>query len=163
MSAYDEIRSRYASYEAAATLQLQLLSKAAVGLVNGFEKYLDLPQARLPNNDDGGLGQRYVRFGVGAPAEFEEKNWHALSSRGGVVDFSFAITLDEPATHSRAVIVFENSVQFVDHGYEFKIKGVDTFTVGAADAVNNRFEAIYKALVDQLLNLYNSERIVIKR
>jgi len=161
MSAFAELQARYISYEAAATIQHRLLTKAASELVNGFQAFLGLAGERLPDVD-GQKGHRYVRLGIGAASEFEEKNWHTLGSRGGVVNFSLALTLDDPETQSRTTIVFELEVKFVEHGYEFKVKDVGTFMISAPDAVHNRYEKIYEALFTQIMKVYDPDRILIK-
>ncbi|WP_122523584.1 hypothetical protein [Pseudomonas viridiflava] len=161
MSAFAELQARYMSYEAAATIQHGLLTKAASEIVSGFESFLGLAGKRLPDVD-GQKGHRYVRLGIGAPSEFKEINWHTLSSRGGVVSFSLALTLDDPASISRSTIVFELEVKFVEHGYEFKVKDLDTFTISAPDAVHKRYEKIYEGLFNRIMKVYDPDRILIK-
>ncbi|MBA2927069.1 hypothetical protein G9Q86_00685 [Pseudomonas sp. CCUG 57209] len=164
MSIIEELNEQYERYDAALTLQHNLLTKSLGGLSVGLGSYLGLTKAHW-NDKEGKRGDRYVRLGVGAPNVFEEKMWPQLPSTGGVVEFSLAVTLEcETATYQRYTFVFEGRLQFSSGGYEYRFQGIDSpIVISAAEVEADDFTSVYRALVDKLKKAFDPASIVIVR
>lgn len=164
MSIIDELNEQYEIYDAALTLQHNLLIKSLGALSGGFASYLGLLKAHW-HHADGKRGDRYVRLGTGAPKSFEEKVWPQLTSVDGIVEFSLAVTLEsENATFKRYTFVFEGEAKFVAEGYEYRFKGIDYPVILSAEEVESEdFRELYKVLIDQLKSNFDPDSVLIKR
>jgi hypothetical protein len=164
MSIIDELNEQYLRYDAAMTLQHNLLAKSLGALSAGFASYLGLEKAYW-HHEDGKKGDRYVRLGVGAPEAFEEKIWPQFNSLGGIIHFPLAVTLEaEDATYKRYNFVFEGSAQFVPEGYQYQFKGVDQPVVLPAHEVEEEdFRELYKVLIEQLKRKIDPDSILIAK
>lgn len=164
MSIFDELNEQYAQFDAALTLQHQLLTKSVGDLAVGYEKYLGITVKNW-FNADGTIGGRYIRLGTGSPERFEEKSWFQLTSSDGVVDFSIAITLEsEDSAYPRFVFVFEGQAKFVNEGYEFSFKGIPyTILVGAAEVKSQDLSPVYDALTMALRSKLDLSSITIRQ
>lgn len=162
MSIFEELRQRVSDYDSALTIQLRLLTKSIADLVSGFGDYLGLPSPTW-HHSDGKAGDHYVRLGVGTAQQFQEKTWLELSSFGGKVDFSLALTIDPQSSMiGRQTIVFEFGARFVPKGYEFQIKGFDKPLILSPDDVKEKnYEVVYQALVARLESMYDSRKVEI--
>lgn len=164
MSIFEELNEQYERYDAALTLQHNLLAKSVGALSAGFGGFLGLTKAHW-HDEEGKRGERYIRLGVGAPKAFEEKIWPQFTSIGGVVDFSLAVTLEsDSATYRRYTYVFEGKAQFNSDGYEYRFKGIDYPVVLTATQVEAEdFSDVYRVLVDKLKGEFDPDSILIKR
>ena len=163
MSIFDDLNERYARFEAAQTLQHNLLTKAVGSLPGGFGKYIGLTEPFF-YDDDGKNGKRYIRLGVGAPESFEEKAWLSLGSRAGVVSFSLAVTVDSRLPlQSRMTYVFEGTVRFCPGGYDFAFKGLPSpIIVSPEKVIAGELDAVYAALVESLFKSFDPSLIEIR-
>ncbi|VVN67590.1 hypothetical protein PS726_00194 [Pseudomonas fluorescens] len=164
MAIFDELRDRYTQYDAALTLQLQLLSKTADLLVSNLGPYIGLPHPTW-HKSDGEVGGRYIRLGTGKESSFEEKNWTELSSLGGVVDFTLALMIDAAEDKfPKQNLIFEISVSFCSDGYQFKIRSFpEPIVVSTEDVRNRKFNAVYDALVDRIKHIFDPARVEIQK
>ncbi|SPO68127.1 hypothetical protein [Pseudomonas sp. JV241A] len=161
MSIYTDLQNRYENREAALAKQVYLLSKAAAGLSDSFGSYLGLPSPRW-NNPEGKPGDYYVRLGVGERNAFEEKPWTQMSSLGGVVSFSIALTLVSEDCYSRTTYVFPVSVEFVEGGYLFKLNEGDQVLLSVAEVTSGAFSEVHSKMVERLTQILDPSKVLIK-
>lgn len=161
MSVYEDLQQRFEKREAALSLQLHLLSKAAGDVASGLRFYLGLPSPKW-NYPDGKAGDAYIRLGVGEKDRFEEKPWMTLSSKGGVVSFSLAVTILSEDREFRSIYVFNMSVCFCEGGYLFDVEGDRQQVVSVDDVKSGNLDSVYEMIVSQLKALLDPERILIK-
>lgn len=161
MSVYEDIQERFEKREAALSQQLHLLSKAAGDVASGLRLYLGLPSHRW-TYPDGKVGDAYIRLGVGQKDRFEEKPWMTLSSKGGVVAFSLAVTVVSQSQEFRSIYVFNMSVQFCEDGYLFDVEGDRQQIVSVDDVKAGDLDSVHEMIVSQLKSLLDPERILIK-
>ncbi len=160
MSLYDELQQDYKSQQEAMTLQLNLLARAAGNMVASLPAYLGIPSARW-NHHDGKAGDAYVRLGEGPPLDFKDKSWMNLSSKGGVVSFSVAVTIVSEDRNQRVTYVFEMDARFCDHGYRFALNDVDYRIIGAEDVKAEKYQVVHQMIFDKLKELLDPKKIVI--
>lgn len=163
MSIFDDLNERYARFEAAQTLQHNLLIKAVGALPGGFGKHIGLTVLHW-HDEDGKAGARYIRLGVGAPESFEEKPWVSLTSMNGVVSFSLAVTVDSNLPlRPRMTYVFEGTVRFCPDGYDFAFKGLPSpIIVSPEKVIAGELSAVYDALVESLYKSFDPSLIEIR-
>lgn len=162
MSIFDDLNEQYVQYDAALTLQHQQLVRAVGDMAVGYERFLGITKTHW-FNDDGTKGERYVRLGVGDPDRFQEKGWFQLSSVGGSVDFSIAITLESPeSVYPRFTFVFEGNACFVDEGYEFTFEGIPyPIVVSPLKVKNLDFNSVHDALTLALKSEIDPSKVAV--
>jgi len=159
MSIYSELSQQYKTSFAKQQARLHLMANAANAFTVGFERYLGVPDHTW--TDSKGEQQRYVRLGVGDENAFQEISYLELSSIGGVIDFSIALTVEQDAHFGlRQVVVFEFSVSVSEENFEFVVKKMPiNLSVKMLDKDAHRFDPVYAALVDRLMYLFDPERV----
>ncbi|MBT9268077.1 hypothetical protein KKQ10_24685 [Pseudomonas sp. MG-9] len=159
MSIYSEISQQYKKLFERQQARLFMMSSAASAFAAGFERYLSIPD--ITWTDSKGDQQRYVRLGTGDEHNFNEVGFLKLSSLNGVVHFSVALTVEQDA-HSgyRQVVVFQFTVSISGDNFEITAKDLPlTLSVNIDDKDKQRFDPIYAALVERLMNMFDPEKI----
>ena len=85
-----------------------------------------------------------------------------LSSVGGVVAFTLAVTIVSEDRDSRVVYFFNMSVRFCDEGYLFDIEGDRQQIVSVDDVKSGNFDLVYALIVAQFKAVLDPDRILIK-
>jgi hypothetical protein len=158
---FQEIQNDFEVREAAIQLQLNLLSKAVGKMAAGFGNYLGLPAPRW-NHLDGKAGDFYIRLGEGSANSFKEKPWMQLSSLGGVVSFSLAVTVDSEDREIRTTYVFDMKVRFCGDGYQFDLNDNVHQILSVDEVQGGVFDPVYSMIVTQLKALLDPSKIFIK-
>jgi hypothetical protein len=164
MTLYEQIKNRFQEQEAAQNMQLNLLARAAGNIASGFGNYLGTPD-QLWKGTDGKSG-RYVMLGTGNGTGFEEKRWMALTSTGGVVDFTIAVTvLGSDDAIPRCTLTFPISAKFCDQGYEFAVhyqNNVTPVIISPEEVKAGQFAALYNVLTERLLAYFDPAKVLIQ-
>lgn len=160
MTIYERLQKSFQEKENALDAQLRLLAKAASLVENGFGAFLGLTASRWTDHN-GKAGDPYVQLGVGREDQFKPVHWVKLSSYGGVVEFSLALTLTSDDYSSRTTYVFPMSAQCSKSGYVFQFEDGESVEVGSESAKAGRFDKVWAGIVVRLEKALDPSKVIL--